>query len=272
MGHHDKVRYRSVWISDLHLGSRACRVEPLLAFISSIECEFLYLVGDIVDVWSMKRRFYWPQSHNDVVRKILKRASRGARVIFIPGNHDEVFRAYGGMQFGGVEIRVDAMHETADGRKMLILHGDEFDEVVRNMHLITALGDWMYDILLGLNRVLNWFRRRMGRPYWSLAAFIKRKVKYICQFVSNYEQSLVRYAKQRGADIVLTGHIHRPEIKALGDVLYCNDGDFVENCTALVEHLDGRLELLHVERDLFAPARAQAPAGSMVESEAGALA
>lgn len=250
MGRYDKVWYRAVWISDVHLGTKACRIEPLLEFISSIECETLYLVGDIIDLWSLRRRWYWPQSHNDFVRKVLKRASNGAQVVFIPGNHDERFRDYEGLHFGGVEIRREAMHDLLDGRRMLILHGDDFDAVVKNHAVITAIGDWFYDLALGLNRITNWVRRKLGRPYWSLAAFLKRKVKYICEFVSNYEESLARYAREKGAQVVLTGHIHRPEIKQVGDILYCNDGDWVENCTALVEHLDGRLELLHVEREL----------------------
>src|SRR5262245_57172777 len=171
-----KVRYRSVFLSDLHLGSRACRIESLLEFISGLECDYLYLVGDIIDLWSLQRRWYWPQSHNDFVRKILKRASKGAHVVFIPGNHDERFRDYVGLQFGGVEIQEEAFHETADGKKMLLLHGDKFDEVVKNMPLVTALGDFAYDFLLGLNSVLNWTRRKIGMPYWSIAAFLKRKV------------------------------------------------------------------------------------------------
>ena len=258
MGRYGKTRYQAVWISDVHLGSKACRIEPLLEFISSVECETLYLVGDIIDLWSLRRKWFWPQSHNDFIRKVLKRASKGARVVFIPGNHDERFRDYDGLQFGGVEIRREAFHDLIDGRRMLILHGDDFDAVVKNHQIISAIGDWFYDLILGLNRIYNWFRRKLGRPYWSLAAYIKRRVKYICQFVSNYEESLAKYAREKGAQVVLTGHIHRPEMKQVGDILYCNDGDWVENCTALVEHVDGRLELLHVEKELTTVAEPEA--------------
>jgi UDP-2,3-diacylglucosamine pyrophosphatase LpxH len=244
-----KAYFRSVWISDVHLGTRACRVDALLEFLSSIETEHLYLVGDIIDVWALKRRWFWPQSHNDVVRKILKRASNGAHVVYIPGNHDEDFRDHCGLVFGGVDVRMETVHETADGRRMLLLHGDKFDTVIQNMPVITALGDWAYDWILTANAGLNWARRKMGLRYWSLAAYLKQKVKMICEFASDYEKTLARYAREQGCDAVLSGHIHRPAMKDVDGVLYLNDGDWVENCTAVVEHFDGRLELLHVERD-----------------------
>ena len=245
----DKVRYRTVWISDLHLGTKACRVEPLLDFLSTIECEYLFLVGDVIDLWALKRKWYWPQSHNDVIRKILKRSSKGAHVVYIPGNHDENFRGYIGLTFGGVEIKREATHTTADGRKILMLHGDEFDSVVTNHQYLTAFGDVCYDWLLALGRGYHWLRRKFGWRYFSLAAYVKHKVKYICQFVSNYHDSLIRYAKSKDAEIVITGHIHRPEIVPMGDITYANCGDWVENCAALVEHLDGRLEIIYAERD-----------------------
>jgi UDP-2,3-diacylglucosamine pyrophosphatase LpxH len=244
-----KTRYRTVWISDLHLGTKACRVEPLLDFLSSIQCEYLFLVGDVVDLWALKRKWYWPGSHNDVIRKILKRSSKGAHVIYIPGNHDETFRSFIGLTFGGVEIKREAFHATADGRKILMLHGDEFDHVVTHHQFLTAFGDVCYDVLLWLTRGYHWLRRKFGWRYFSLAAYVKHKVKYICQFVSNYHESLIRYAKSKEADIVITGHIHRPEIVPMEGITYANCGDWVENCAALVEHLDGRLEIIHAERD-----------------------
>ena len=245
----EKQKYRTVWISDLHLGSKACQVEALLRFLSSMRCEHLFLVGDIIDLWSMKRKWFWPQSHNDVIRKILKRASKGTKVTYIPGNHDENFRGYLGLSFGGVEIKREAFHVTADGKRVLMMHGDEFDTVVTNHHFITWFGDWCYDLLLAGGRVYNWARRKFDWPYFSLAAYVKKKVKYIVDFVSNYQESLLRYARSRKADIIITGHIHRPEIKPIEELLYANCGDWVENCTALVEHFDGRLEILYVERD-----------------------
>jgi UDP-2,3-diacylglucosamine pyrophosphatase LpxH len=245
----DKLQYRTVWISDIHLGTKACQVEPLLRFLSSMRCEHLFLVGDIIDLWAMKRKWYWPQTHNDVIRKILKRAGKGTHVTYIPGNHDENFRGYLGLRFGGVEVKREALHVTADGKRVLMLHGDEFDTVVRNHHIITWFGDWCYDLLLASGRAYNWLRKKFGWPHFSLAAYVKRKVKYIVNFVSNYQQSLLHYARTRQAEIVVTGHIHRPEIKPLEEILYANCGDWVENCTALVEHQDGRLEILQFQHD-----------------------
>ena len=245
----DKQQYRTVWISDIHLGTKACQVEPLLRFLSSMRCEHLFLVGDIIDLWAMKRKWYWPQTHNDVIRKILKRAGKGTHVTYIPGNHDENFRGYLGLNFGGVEIKREALHLTADGKRVLMIHGDEFDTVVTNHHIITWFGDWCYDILLGLGRTYNWCRRKFGWRHFSLAAYVKRKVKYIVNFVSNYQQSLLHYARSRQAEIIVTGHIHRPEIKPMEEILYANCGDWVENCTALVEHKDGRLEILQFEHE-----------------------
>jgi len=245
----EKRQYRTVWISDLHLGTKSCQVEPLLRFLGSMRCDHLFLVGDIIDLWSMRRRWYWPQSHNDVIRKILKRAGKTTKVTYIPGNHDENFRGYLGLSFGGVEIKREAFHVTATGKRVLMLHGDEFDSVVTNHQFITWFGDGCYEVLLAGGRVYNWLRRKFNWPHFSLAAYVKRKVKYIVNFVSNYQQSLLRYARQREADIVVTGHIHRPEIKPIEDVLYANCGDWVENCSALVEHPDGRLEILFAEQD-----------------------
>jgi UDP-2,3-diacylglucosamine pyrophosphatase LpxH len=254
--------YRTVWISDVHLGTPDCKAEKLLAFLSRVRCEHLYLVGDIVDVWSLRRKWYWPRSHNHVVRKIIKRDLDGTRVTFVPGNHDEIFRDFDGMSFGGVTIRTEAIHETADGRRILVVHGDEFDAVVRNAKLITAVGDWLYYVLLWVNRVFNAVRRRFGLPYWSLAAYVKSKVKRAVQFVGNFEAAVVRSAAERQVQAVLCGHIHRPEIRTLEGLTYLNTGDWVENCSAIVEHHDGRLELLdlgHLEWEPAGERREQAP-------------
>ena len=251
------AEYRTVWISDVHLGTKACRVEPLLDFLGSVACEHLYLVGDIIDLWSMKRRWHWPHSHEQVLRQIFRHAREGTQVTYVPGNHDALFRAYAGFEFGGIEIKREAIHRTADDRRTLILHGDEFDKVVSDHLILTAIGDWFYDALLAFGRSYDGFRRKFGWPYFSPAAWVKRKVKYIVNFVSNYHQELADYARHRCADIVVTGHIHRPEIKPIEELTYANCGDWVENCSALVEHFDGRLEILHIGRDGFIPTAAE---------------
>jgi UDP-2,3-diacylglucosamine pyrophosphatase LpxH len=239
------LRYRSIFISDVHLGFRGCRAEFLLDFLHRTESEYLYLVGDIVDVWEMRNRLFWPQAHNNVIRTILGKAKRGTKVIYIPGNHDEVLRDYAGMDFGNVSIRRDAVHETADAKRLLILHGDEFDSVVQCSRLLAMLGNRVYDWLLYLNRWLNVFRRKLGFPYWSLASYLKHKVKNAMQFISDYEHAVVREVRRRNADGVVCGHIHRAEITHHEGILYCNDGDWVESCTALIEKHDGRLELVN---------------------------
>ena len=207
----------------------------------------MYFVGDIIDVWSIRRKWYWPTSHNHVVRKIIKWEIKGTQIIFVPGNHDEVFRDYDGMHFGQVAIKNKAIHTCADGKKLLVLHGDEFDAVVTNARLITALGDWLYYVLLWINRGLNRIRRFFNRPYWSMAGYVKDKVKSVLQFVNNYEGYVARAAKDEKVDGVVCGHIHRPEVRDIKGILYCNCGDWVENCTAIVEHFDGRIELLDLK-------------------------
>ena len=237
-------RFRSVFISDVHLGFRGCSASYLLDFLHSIETDTLYLVGDIVDLWSLKKSFYWPQEHNDVIRTLLGMARRGTRVIYIPGNHDRVFRDYDGMVFGNVEIRREALHETADGRRFVVLHGDEFDAVIKASPLLEALGNRAYAFVLQLNRLVNFFRRRFGFPYWSIAAYLKHKVKNAVTYIANFEQALADEAKRRGVDGMICGHIHRAEITKIDGVLYCNDGDWVESCTTLTEDFNGRLALL----------------------------
>ncbi len=235
---------RSVFISDVHLGTRGCQAELLLDFIKHVECETLYLVGDIIDGWKLKSGWHWPQSHNDVVQKILRMARKGVSVIYIPGNHDEIARDYCGVHFGGVVVVRDAIHETSDGRRFLVTHGDEFDGVVQHARWLAFLGDWSYRTILALNTWFNLARRRMGFGYWSLSAFLKVKVKNALQFIENFEQAVAEEARRRGVDGVICGHIHKAEMREIQGVTYINDGDWVESCTALVEHLDGRLEIL----------------------------
>ncbi len=240
-----KRRYRSVWISDLHLGTTGCNADMLLDFLKSTQCDTLYLVGDIIDGWRLKRNWYWPQSHNDIVRQVLKKASRGTRVIYIPGNHDEMARQFIGLNFGGVEIHHDAIHHTADGRKLWVLHGDAFDGVVLYARWLAFLGDHAYGLLLKLNTVFNLARRHLGFDYWSLSAFLKKKVKNAVEYVGRFEEAVIHSAQELHVDGVICGHIHSAEIRPMGKLIYYNDGDWVESCTALVEHKDGHMEILH---------------------------
>lgn len=238
-------RYRAVWISDVHLGFRGCSADFLLDFLRSTECEYLYLVGDIIDMWAMKKRPYWPQAHNNVIRCILGKAKHETRVVYVPGNHDELIRDYEGMSFGNVLISSEVVHTRADGKRLLVLHGDQFDAVVKCSKALALIGSKVYDWLLRANHLVNWTRRKLGFPYWSLAAFLKHKVKNAVQYIGNFEQAVAYEAERQGVDGVVCGHIHRAEITLIGDVIYCNCGDWVESCTALVEHFDGSMELLH---------------------------
>ncbi len=239
-----RTRYRTVFISDVHLGAAGSSAELLLDFLKSIECETLYLVGDIVDGWKLKKGWYWPASHNDVIRAVLKMAKHGTRVIYIPGNHDEVLRDFVGLQFGGVTFKLEDIHVTADGRRLLVMHGDEFDSVVLYAKWLAFLGDGAYSLLLRSNGAVNWARRRMGLPYWSLAGHMKRRVKNAVQFISRFEEVLAQAAAERDVEGVVCGHIHSADIRRFGDITYYNDGDWVESCTALVEQADGAMEII----------------------------
>ena len=239
-------RYRTIWLSDIHLGYKGCKADFLLDFLRSTECEHLYLVGDIIDVWAMKRKgLFWPQTHNNVIRTILGKAKHETKVVFIPGNHDEIFRDYNGLVFGNVEIHNNYIHTTADGRRLLLMHGDEFDSVIRCSRLLAYLGDYAYDFLLYINRWVNFLRRKLGAPYWSISSYLKHKVKNAVNIISNFEQAVAHEAKRHNVDGLVCGHIHHAEISQINDVLYCNDGDWVESCTAMVEHHDGSLEIIH---------------------------
>jgi UDP-2,3-diacylglucosamine pyrophosphatase LpxH len=240
-----KVHYRSVWISDTHLCSRDCRAADLLGFLKHVKCENLYLVGDFVDVWQLKRRWFWPQEFNNVIHRILSKAKKGANVVYIPGNHDEAFRAFCGQQLGGVRIERECLHTTADGRTYLVLHGDEFDCVVQNNKWLAVLGSAAYDYLIYVNRVLNFARRRLDLPYWSLAHYIKTRVKNAVSYIGAFEDAVAHAGQKARVDGVICGHIHLPQMRSIGGLHYINTGDWVENCTALVEHADGRLELIY---------------------------
>ena len=240
-----RVKYRTIWISDVHLGTRGCAAELLIDFLDTTDSDTMYLVGDIIDGWRMKKKFYWPAAHNDIVWRILKRAKRGTRIVYIPGNHDEMFRQFSGMDFGGVEIRRRAVHETADGRKLLVLHGDEFDTVMLAHRWLAFVGDYAYASLMKTNHVVNKVRAWLGKPYWSLSKHAKHKVKNAVEFISRFEEVVAHEAASRGVDGVVCGHIHTAEFRDIAGIEYYNDGDWVEGCTALVEHYDGRMEVLH---------------------------
>lgn len=240
----DKQRFRCVFISDVHLGTPGCQAQALLDFLRHHTCESLYLVGDIIDGWQLRRRWYWPQAHNDVLQKILRSARKGTRVIFVPGNHDEFARQFAGHTFGGIEVVTEAVHVTADGRRLWVIHGDHFDGVVQYAKWLAYLGDTLYELLLKFNRQFNSLRARMGMPYWSLSAYVKHKVKSAVNFISDFEVAVAHEARKRGHQGVVCGHIHHAEMRTIEGIVYCNDGDWVESRSALVEHHDGRLEVV----------------------------
>ncbi len=238
--------YRSIFISDTHLGTRGCRGAFLADFLRRVSCQNLFLVGDIIDGWRLRKSWYWDASHDEVLRLILRHARGGTAVTYIPGNHDEMFRAWLplGLEVAGIRLRKDAVHVTAAGRRLLVMHGDEFDSVVRYAKFLAVLGDWAYTGALIANRWFNAARRRLGYPYWSLSAWLKQRVKEAVKAIDRFESALASEARRRGLDGVVCGHIHHAEMRVVNGVLYINDGDWVESCTALVEHHDGRLELV----------------------------
>jgi UDP-2,3-diacylglucosamine pyrophosphatase LpxH len=241
----ERAKYRAVFISDLHLGTPGCQAKELLAFLKSHPSQYLYLVGDIIDGWQLRRKWHWPQAHNDVVQKILKKARKGCKVAFVPGNHDEFVRQFDGQHFGGVVVRNEAVHTTADGRRLWVVHGDYFDSVIQCAKWLAYLGDNLYELSLRINRHYNALRSRMGKPYWSLSQYLKDKVKKAVSFINDFEVAVAAEARKRGYQGVVCGHIHRAEMREIDGTLYCNDGDWVESLTALVEHFDGRLEIVH---------------------------
>lgn len=239
--------FRSIWISDIHLGTRASQADRLLDLLRNTESDFLYLVGDIVDGWALQRSWYWPQQHNDVIQKLLRKARKGTEVVYIPGNHDEFARHFVDVRFGGVEIQRRCIHTTADGRSLLVLHGDEFDGLVSKAKWLMKLGARGYDLALNMNRVLNPLLSRLSGSQWSFSQFAKQKSKQAVRFIADFERIVASEARMHDVDGVVCGHIHKPEIRSFDNVLYANTGDWVESCTLLVEHFDGELELVDAE-------------------------
>jgi len=238
------LNLRTVWISDIHLGTPGCQADALLDFLRHTDCDTLYLVGDIVDGWQLRRNWYWPQAHNDVLQKLLRKARKGTRVIYVPGNHDEFARSYLGHNFGGIDVAEEWIHTTADGRRLWVTHGDFFDGVVQCAKWLALVGDWAYTLTLRLNVQFNRLRARLGLPYWSLSNYLKQRVKRAVSYISDFETALAREARLRGMDGVVCGHIHHAEMRDVDGILYANDGDWVESLTALCEHPDGRLEII----------------------------
>ncbi|MBV8106632.1 MAG: UDP-2,3-diacylglucosamine diphosphatase [Hyphomicrobiales bacterium] len=241
---HGANRYRTLFLSDLHLGTRGCQAYLILDMLRYVDADTIYLVGDIIDGWRLRSGWYWPQAHNDVVQKLLRKVRRGARMVFVPGNHDEFARQFFGLTFGGIEIKRQTIHTAANGKRYLIIHGDEFDVVVRHSKWLAYFGDWAYTTALFVNTHFNATRRALGLPYWSFSAWAKLKVKNAVNFIGSFEKELAGEAKRRGVDGVVCGHIHHPVIREIDGVTYVNTGDFVESCSLVVEHHDGRFEVL----------------------------
>ena len=237
-------RYRALFISDLHLGTKACQAEAFLDFLRCHSASRIYLIGDIVDFWRIKRGIYWPQSHNDVLQKLLRQVRKGTELVYVPGNHDEAMRDYCGAQFGGIAFARNIVHEGADGRRYLIIHGDEFDVVVRYAKWLALFGDWSYMVALWANTHFNVLRRWLGLPYWSLSAYLKQRVKRAVNYIGEFETALAQEARRHGAQGVICGHIHHAAMRQLGDVIYINTGDWVESCTAVAETEQGVFEII----------------------------
>ncbi len=243
-------RFKTLFISDVHLGSKAAKAEFLIDFLRHHEAETIVLVGDIVDGWRLKRSWYWPQDCNDVVQKLLRQARKGTRIVYIPGNHDEFLRAFPGMHFGGIEVAQSIIHEAADGRRYLVVHGDEFDVVVRHARILAYLGDWAYDLAIFINRGLNAIRRQFGMPYWSFSAWAKLQVKQAVNFIGDFQRVVAQEARRRDVDGVICGHIHHAVIEDVDGVVYINTGDWVESCTAIAEDFGGNMQLLRWSRKI----------------------
>jgi UDP-2,3-diacylglucosamine pyrophosphatase LpxH len=250
-----KSPFRALFISDVHLGSKASQANHLLDFLRDHDADTIYLVGDIVDGWALNSGWYWPQSHNDVVQKILRKSRKGARIIYLPGNHDEFLRQYYGTHFGGIEVQETAIHETADGKRYLVLHGDAFDFVIRHAKWLAHLGDAAYDFAMFCNRIATAIRRRMGLPYWSISAWAKNKVKNAVSIIGDFEDALVKEARRVEVQGVICGHIHCAASRTIDGIHYLNSGDWVESLTAIVEHHDGRMEILHWAEQGIEPER-----------------
>ena len=238
------TRYRTLFLSDLHLGLKAAQTDHLLDFLKAYDADTIYLVGDIIDGWALKTGWYWPQSHNDVVQKLLRKVRKGTRIVYLPGNHDEFLRNYFGTHFGGIEVVDRTIHHAANGKRYLVIHGDQFDFVIRHARWLAHLGDAAYDFALFLNRGLANIRRNLRLPYWSLSAWAKMKVKNAVNVISRFEAELAAEAQRIQVQGVICGHIHHAVIRDIGGVLYLNTGDWVESLTSIVEHYDGRMEII----------------------------
>jgi UDP-2,3-diacylglucosamine pyrophosphatase LpxH len=244
------MQYRAIFISDLHLGTPGCQAEALLDFLRENESQYMYLIGDIVDGWQLRRKWYWPQAHNDVIQKLLRMARKGCHVIYVPGNHDEFARNFVQHHFGGVEVLKETTHTTVGGQTLWLIHGDLFDAVVQYAKWLAYVGDYLYELILKLNKHFNHLRAKFGLPYWSLSAYLKHKVKQAVGFINDFEIAVAKEAKRKGYHGVVCGHIHHAEIRDIDGVLYCNDGDWVESRTALVEHMDGKLEIIYWDQQV----------------------
>jgi UDP-2,3-diacylglucosamine pyrophosphatase LpxH len=249
--------HRTLWISDIHLGTAGCQAGFLLDFLKHNDSDTLYLVGDIIDGWQLKKGWYWPQAHNDVVQKILRKARKGTRVIFVPGNHDSMARQFIGLAFGEIEVADEIIHVTANGKRLLVTHGDMFDGVMQHARWLAYLGDSLYTFTLVLNRWFNHIRQHFGYSYWSLSQYLKHKVKNAVSFITAFEKVMTEEAKRRECDGVVCGHIHKAEIRDIDGLLYCNDGDWVESLSALAETADGELEIIHWTQCLEAPVKSK---------------
>jgi UDP-2,3-diacylglucosamine pyrophosphatase LpxH len=253
-------QYRTAWISDVHLGTKGSNANALLGFLREYEVETLYVVGDLIDVWQLRRGIYWPQEHNDVIQKIMRKGRKGTRVIYIPGNHDEFVAGFFG-NYGSISIHENFIHTTADGKRLLVMHGHELDTVIQNVKWLAYVGDLGYQFLLKLNRPINGLRRLFGLHYWSLAGYVKMRVKDAVSFIGRFEEEIVRYSKEYKVDGVICGHIHAPAIRDIEGIGYYNSGDWVESRSALLEDYSGRIELLtgYIE-PVAAPEAAPSPA------------
>jgi UDP-2,3-diacylglucosamine pyrophosphatase LpxH len=238
------LRYRAIFISDVHLGTRRAQTRALLDFLRATESDWLYIVGDLVDNWALRKEWYWDQFHNDVVQKLLRKARKGTKIVYIPGNHDEHFRDFLHLRFGRVSILPRSIHLGANGKRYLVLHGDQFDHIVCYAPWLARMGDTAYELSMALNGLCNSARRLLKLPYWSLSGFLKHRVKKAVEFISRFEKTVVHEARKQGAQGVICGHIHTPDDREIDGIHYLNDGDWVENCTALVEHHDGRFEIV----------------------------
>lgn len=261
-----RQRYRALFISDVHLGTRTAQADALLDFLRFHEADTIYLVGDIIDFWRVRRGAQWPQSHNDVLQKLLRRVRKGTRLCFVPGNHDEGIRDFAGMHFGGIEIHQHLVHESAGGKRYIVMHGDEFDVVVRTAKWLAVLGDRGYEFALWLNNPLNWIRRHLGLGYWSLSAYLKSRVKQAVSFIGAYEEAVAAEARRLGVDGIICGHIHHAADRLIDDVHYLNCGDWVESCTAIVERLDGSFQLIRWSADAVTSGTIPAPSMPMAQA------